>query len=158
MTATPQSQTPTGIDDDFELLNEQIEALKQLGEKEELDEGESYDFSIRWGAALAGRLRRLVYYSAQGMLSEADAWRFQSLCDELRGLSELIDRFDLAHPVFTDSPPAKAKRPKRHRGNSTVQLAARAAFASRMRKSFSGSLIPVRGLGQSGLRHVNATM
>jgi len=105
--------TAIGIDDDFELLNEQIQALRQLGDKDELEEGESYDFSIRWGAALAGRLRRLVHYSAQGILSEADERRFQSLCDELRRLSELIDRFDLAHPVFTDSPPAKAKR---HRG------------------------------------------
>jgi hypothetical protein len=110
MTATPQSRTPIGVDDDFELINEQILALRQLGEKEELEEGESYDFSIRWGAALAGRLRRLVHYSSQGILGEADERRFQSLCDELRGLSDLIDRFDLAHPVFTDSPPAKAKR------------------------------------------------
>ncbi|BBY08183.1 hypothetical protein [Mycobacterium noviomagense] len=110
MTATPQSRTPIGVDDDFELLNEQIQALKQLGAKKELAEGESYDFSIRWGAALAGRLRRLVHYSAQGILSEADERRFQALCDELRGLSDLINRFDLAHPVFTDSPPAKAKR------------------------------------------------
>lgn len=102
--------TPIGIDDDFELINEQIEALRELGRKEKLDEGESYDFSIRWGAALAGRLRRLVHYSAQGILSEADARRFESLCEELRGLSELIDRFDLAHPVFTDPSPAKAKR------------------------------------------------
>lgn len=101
---------PIGIDDDFEWINEQIEALKQLGEKEELDEGESYDFSIRWGTALAGRLRRLVHYSGQGILSEADEHRFKSLCDELRGLSELIDRFELAHPVFTDTPPAQAKR------------------------------------------------
>jgi hypothetical protein len=113
MTATPESQTPIGIDDDFELLNEQIRALKELGQKDELEEGEAYDFSIRWGAALAGRLRRLVHYSTQGVLSDADERRFQSLRDELRGLSELIDRFDLAQPVFTDSPPAKAKR---HRG------------------------------------------
>lgn len=104
---------PIGIDDDFEWINEQIHALKQLGKKEELDEGESYDFNIRWGTALAGRLRRLVHYSAQGILNEADERRFQSLCDELRGLSELIDRFDLTHPVFTDPQPAKAKR---HRG------------------------------------------
>lgn len=105
--------TAIGVDDDFELLNEQIEALKKLGQKEKLDEGESYDFSIRWGTALAGRLRRLVHYSCQGILSEAEERRFQALCDELRGLSDLIDRFELAQPVFTDTPPAKAKR---HRG------------------------------------------
>lgn len=105
--------TAIGVDDDFELIDEQIQALKQLGDKDELVDGERYDFSIRWGAALAGRLRRLVHYSAQGILSEAEERRFQSLCEELRNLTELIDRFDLTHPVFTDSPPAKAKR---HRG------------------------------------------
>ncbi|ORV07929.1 hypothetical protein [Mycobacterium celatum] len=92
--------TPIGIDDDFQLINEQIRALKELGAKNELAEGESYDFSIRWGATLAGRFRRLVQYSAQGILSEADERRFQSLCDELRGLSELIGRFDLAQPCW----------------------------------------------------------
>lgn len=105
--------TPIGIDDDFEWINEQIQALRRLGQKDEVDEGESYDFSIRWGTALAGRLRRLVLYSTQGILTEADERRFSALCDELRGLSELIDRFELAHPVFTDPVPAKAKR---HRG------------------------------------------
>lgn len=110
MTTTPQHQQPIGIDDDFEWINEQIEALKQLGQKTELAEGESYDFSIRWGTALAGRLRRLVYYSAQGILDEADERRFQSLRVELSGLTELIDRFELAHPVFTGPGPATAKR------------------------------------------------
>jgi hypothetical protein len=98
------------IDDDVDLLTEQIEALKRLGAKDELAEGESYDFSIRWGTALAGRLRRLVHYSSRGLLTDADERRFQSLCDELRALSDLIDRFGLAHPVFTERPPAKAKR------------------------------------------------
>lgn len=110
MSAEPQSAEPIGIDDDVELLTEQIAALKQLGAKDEVGEGEGYDLSIRWGTALAGRLRRLVHYSAQGRLDADDERRFQSLCDELRGLTGLIDRFGLAHPVFTDGPPAKAKR------------------------------------------------
>ncbi|BBZ14268.1 hypothetical protein [Mycobacterium branderi] len=111
--------TAIGIDDDFELLDEQIEALKKLGQKEKLAEGESYDFSIRWGAALAGRLRRLVYYRAQGILSKTDEQRFQALCDELRELSELIDRFGLAQPVFTDTSPAKANRRRGVRRSSS---------------------------------------
>ncbi|BCO36707.1 hypothetical protein BMW24_015535 [Mycobacterium heckeshornense] len=98
------------IDDDMQLLTEQIDALKRLGTKHELAEGESYDFSIRWGTALAGRLRRLVHYSTRGLLSDADERRFRSLCDDLRALSDLIDRFELAHPVFTERPPVKAKR------------------------------------------------
>ncbi|BBU23263.1 hypothetical protein [Mycobacterium xenopi] len=110
MSTAPRSQTPVNVDDDLQVVIEQIDALKRLGAKHELAEGESYDFSIRWGTALAGRLRRLVHYSTRGLLSDADGRRFRSLCDDLRTLSDLIDRFELAHPVFTAGPPAKAKR------------------------------------------------
>ncbi|HUH72385.1 MAG TPA: hypothetical protein VLZ05_28185 [Mycobacterium sp.] len=90
------------IDEDVELLTEQTKALKEFGEKDEeepISEGQRYDFSIRWGTMLAGRLRRLVHYSSLGLLSHADERRFHALCDELRTLSDLIDRFELAHPV-----------------------------------------------------------
>lgn len=105
-----ENPSPITIDDDVEWLTEQIQALKQLGQQDEVDEGEKYDFSIRWGTALAGRLPRLVHYSSRGLLDEADERRFQALCDELRWLSELIDRIGLAQPVFTDTPPVKAER------------------------------------------------
>jgi hypothetical protein len=48
------------------------------------------------------------------MLDDADERRFHALCDELRRLSHLIDRFRLAHPAFTDGPPATAKRFRPH--------------------------------------------
>jgi hypothetical protein len=108
-----ENPAPITIDDDVEWLTEQIQALKLLGQQDEVSDGEKYDFSIRWGTALAGRLPRLVHYSSRGLLEKADERRFQALCDELRGLSELIDRIGLAQPVFSDTPPAKAKR---HRG------------------------------------------
>ena len=101
------------IDDDVAWLTEQIYALKELGRKDEVDEDERYDVSIRWGTALAGRLPRLVHYSSLGQLSDADQRRYQALCEELRGVSGLIEHFGFAQPVFTDSPPASAKR---HRG------------------------------------------
>jgi hypothetical protein len=101
---------PITIDDDVEWLTEQIQGLKQLGQQDDVDEGQKYDFSIRWGTALAGRLPRLVHYSSRGLLDEADERRFQALCDELRGLSDLIDRIGLTQPVFSDTPSAKAKR------------------------------------------------
>ena len=59
---------------------------------------------------LAGRLRRLVHYSSLGRLDDVDERRFHALCDELRTLSHLIDRFRLAQPNFTDASPATAKR------------------------------------------------
>ncbi len=105
-----ENPTPVTIDDDVEWLTEQIEALKQLGQQDEVDEGKKYDFSIRWGTALAGRLPRLVHYSSRGLLDDADKRRFQLLCDELRGLSPLIDRIGVAQPVFTEQKPATSRR------------------------------------------------
>jgi hypothetical protein len=110
--AADMDQKPAAItiDDDVEWLTEQIAALKQLGQKDDATEGEKYDFSIRWGTALAGRLPRLVHYSSRGLLDDADERRFQALCDEMRGLAELIDRIRLVQPVFSSAPPAAAKR------------------------------------------------
>jgi hypothetical protein len=110
-----EKSAPIAIDDDVEWLSEQIRALKQLGEQDEVDEGKKYDFSIRWGTALAGRLPRLVHYSSRGLLDEADERRFQLLCDELKGLSALIDRLGLAQPKFTERKPAKSRRGPRLR-------------------------------------------
>ena len=47
------------------LSDKQIKALKQLGQQDDaepISEGQRYDFSIRWGTVLAGRLRRLVQH------------------------------------------------------------------------------------------------
>lgn len=103
-------RVPITIDDDVEWLTEQIQALKQLGRQDEVTDGEKYDFSIRWGTALAGRLPRLVHYSSRGLLGEADERRFQMLCDELRELSDLIDRIGLTQPILSSAPPGNAKR------------------------------------------------
>ncbi len=114
MSAT-QKPTRTGvdIDDDVEFLTDETKVRKELDEEDREDsvgEEQHYDLSIRWGRAMAGRLQRLVHYSSLGLLDQADERRFQSLCDELRALSDLIDRFDLAQPVLTDGPPAATKR------------------------------------------------
>ncbi|OBA80326.1 hypothetical protein A9W99_19130 [Mycobacterium sp. 1164966.3] len=112
----------TGVVDinaDVELLTEQIRALKELGSQGQVSEGQRYDFSVRWGTIQAGRLRRLVHYSALDMLTDADERRFQELCIELRSLSGLIDRFRLAQPVFTEGNPAKAKRYRAPRQSSS---------------------------------------
>lgn len=104
MSTTAQRPGPTGIDDDLELLAGQIAALSELARIDDVTEGRVYDFGIRWGAALAGRFRRLVHYSCLGALDEADERRFQSLCDDLRSVSDLIERFGLVQPRFTDTP------------------------------------------------------
>ncbi|MCA2243896.1 hypothetical protein JF781_16145 [Mycobacterium sp. WUMAC-067] len=104
MSTTAHKPEPVGVDDDLELLTEQVAALRELARLDDVPEGQAYDFGIRWGAALAGRFRRLVHYSCLGVLDDADERRFQSLCDDLRSVSDSIERFDLARPRFTDTP------------------------------------------------------
>jgi hypothetical protein len=104
-----ENPAPITIDDDVEWLTELIKALKELGRQDEVTDSEKYDFSIRWGTALAGRLPRLVHYSARGLLDDADEHRFKALCDELRGLSELIDRIGLTQPAFSETEPRPAR-------------------------------------------------
>ena len=91
-----------GIDDDVDFVTEQIGALHKLGERSEVDEEDVYDVSIRWGTALAGRLPRMAHFSSLGELSDADERRFQALCEELRTLAPLIERFNLARPDLMD--------------------------------------------------------
>jgi hypothetical protein len=109
MSATPSLvrgpiRAPVDIDDDVALITEQINALKELARTDDeapITEGQRYDFAIRWGTVLAGRLRRLAHYSSLGRLDDADVARFHAVCAELRALSHLIDRFRLAQPNFT---------------------------------------------------------
>ncbi|MEB4210550.1 hypothetical protein [Mycobacterium sp. 94-17] len=100
MSVAAHDGTPVSIDDDVALITEQIEALRRLGRRGDVDVDveEIYDLSIRWGTTLAGRLPRMVHYDARGQLGDDDQRRFQSLCDQLRELSPLIERFDLARP------------------------------------------------------------
>lgn len=93
--------TPTqriSIDDDVAVLTEQLRALRELGRHPHVDDEQVYDQSIRWGTALAGRLRRLSYYHDRGLLDDDAECRFAAVCDELRGVTELVERFDLARP------------------------------------------------------------
>ena len=103
------SRAAVDIDNDVELITEQINALKELARTDDeapITEGQRYDFAIRWGTVLAGRLRRLVHYGSLGRLDDADVRKFHALCDELHALSHLIDRFRLAQPNFTAARPS----------------------------------------------------
>ena len=107
------SRAPVDIDNDVELITGQIRALKDLAKQDDeapISEGQRYDFSIRWGTVLAGRLRRLAHYRSLGRLDETGERTFDALRNELHALAHLIDRFRLAQPNFTDAPPAKATR------------------------------------------------
>lgn len=110
MSATQNTpRAAVDVDNDIALITRQITALRELAKRDDeepISESQRYDFSIRWGTVLAGRLRRLRHYSSLGRLDDADVRRFHALRDELRALSHLVDRFRLAHPL-TDSPSAQ---------------------------------------------------
>jgi hypothetical protein len=110
MSAAQENRASVRIDDDIELLTEQITALKALGHRDEVDDDDVYDLSIRWGTALAGRLPRLVHYSSLGSLDGADQRRFRSLRDEFRSVSDLVERFAFPRPVFDDTPGRRTPR------------------------------------------------
>jgi hypothetical protein len=102
MNVAPKSSAPVSVDDDVEFLSEQLERLKELGaqnpDRDQMSDEDVYDLSVRWGTALAGRLARMAHYSSCGLLAEADQRRFQTLCEELREASPLIERFKLVRP------------------------------------------------------------
>jgi hypothetical protein len=112
MTAQPEHETAVGVDDDVDLIQRQIAALRALGQRGSVSEDEIYDFSIRWGTVLAGRVRRLAHYSALGLLAEADAAKFDALRQELNELTGLIDRFRLTRPRLAGdtTPPRRRLR------------------------------------------------
>ncbi|OBI30722.1 hypothetical protein A5711_22705 [Mycobacterium sp. E2238] len=113
----PESREQVSIDDDVEFVNEQIKRLKELAEQkgpaDVFGDEDVYDLSVRWGTALAGRLPRMAHYSSIGLLTDADERRFQSLRDELRAVSPLIERFKLMRPKLTDSSGEGAGRKRR---------------------------------------------
>lgn len=84
------------VDQLFDLVGQLRELAADPGSGP--DSGPVYDFSIRWGALLAGRLQRLAYYHGQGVLSPDDRARYAALCAQLREMSPTIERLRLAHP------------------------------------------------------------
>ena len=113
MTAQPEHETAVGVDDDVDLIQRQIAGLRALGQRGSMSEDEIYDFSIRWGTVLAGRVRRLAHYSALGLLAQADAAKFDALRQELNELTRLIDRFRLTRPRLAGDNAAPHRRLRR---------------------------------------------
>lgn len=112
MSMTTESPTPVSIDDDVDFITDQLGQLRELARQKDsddiFDDEDVYDLSVRWGTALAGRLPRIAHYSAIGALTDADERRFQTLCDELRAASPMIERFKLTRPDLADCPDARA--------------------------------------------------
>jgi hypothetical protein len=91
---------PPGIDRDIEMISAALEELRQLasGRKNAQDDAKIYDFSIRWGVLLSGRLERLEHYNRAGDLNQDQERRYRELRRELDEAAPQAERLDIARP------------------------------------------------------------
>jgi hypothetical protein len=94
------SSRVVGVDTDLDVLFDQIKQLRELaGDPDRArDSGRVYDFSIRWGTFLRGRLERLDYYYSRGTLTAGEQARYQDLRTELRLALPLVQQLGLGCP------------------------------------------------------------
>jgi hypothetical protein len=93
---------PPGIDRDLGMISAALEELSHLAsdEQEAQDSARIYDFSIRWGVLLSGRLKRLDHYHRTGELTENQEIRYQELREELREAAPRAERLGVARPTI----------------------------------------------------------
>jgi len=94
------SKGAPGVDADLDLMIAAVRALRELASDPDKapDGARVYDFSIRWGTLLHGRLERLAYYHGRGELTPQQQERYQELCAQLRHSLPLVERLGLARP------------------------------------------------------------
>ncbi|WP_443102785.1 hypothetical protein [Actinomadura sp. 3N407] len=86
-----------GVSEDLELLEAQVRALRELAGGER-DGTRIYDFGVRWGTYLSGRLERLEHYHRGGDLSADEHERYTALRSRLREVLPIIDELGLGRP------------------------------------------------------------
>jgi hypothetical protein len=91
---------PPGIDRDIYMISAALEKLNELASDSEKarDDARIYDFSIRWGVLLSGRLQRLEHYHRTGVLTQDQERRYHELRQELTGAAPQADSLGIARP------------------------------------------------------------
>ena len=89
---------PPGIDRDLEMITSGVEALRDLASDTEKaqDGARVYDFSIRWGVLLSGRLKRLEHYYQAEALTDDQVQRYRELRHKLKDAAPQIERLGVA--------------------------------------------------------------
>ncbi len=89
-----------GIDDDLSIINAAVAELCELASDpaSSKDGWKVYDFSIRWGVWMSGRLKRLEHYYRAGKLSESQKQSYRKLRRQLAESLPLIERLDITRP------------------------------------------------------------
>jgi hypothetical protein len=91
---------PPGIDRDIGMISAGVEELRQLvsDQQRAQDDARIYDFSIRWGVLISGRLQRLDHYHQAGELTRDQERRYGELREELRDAAPQAERLGIARP------------------------------------------------------------
>lgn len=98
---TERETVPIGIDADLSMIAAGIGALRELAsDPAKAEDGTRvYDFSIRWGVLMSGRLMRLEHYHRAGDLTEDQERRYRDLRRELRDAGPQIEHLGLGWPA-----------------------------------------------------------
>lgn len=98
--AEKSNNAPTGIEADLEMIFVELGTLGGLASDPEKsgDGWRVYDFSIRWGALMSGRLLRLEHYHQTGELAEGQERRYGDVKQQLQDAMPEIERLGLAPP------------------------------------------------------------
>jgi hypothetical protein len=89
-----------GVDADLSMVGSAIEALRDLAlDHEKAQDGDRvYDFGIKWGVLLSGRLKRLEHYYREDRLTEDQRSRYRELRRDLKDTFPLMERLGLGKP------------------------------------------------------------
>jgi hypothetical protein len=91
---------PSGVDRDLDMIFAGVEELRHLASEQHKaqDSAIIYDFSIRWGVLLSGRLERLEHYHGVGELTQDQESRYRELRHELGEAAAQAERLGIARP------------------------------------------------------------
>ena len=91
---------PPGIDRDVAMISAALEELHGLASDEQKaqDSARIYDFSIRWGVMLSGRLQRLDHYYQAEELTQDQECRYRELRRELKEAAAQAERLGIVRP------------------------------------------------------------
>ncbi len=92
---------PPGIDKDLSAVADGIRGLRELALDPVGSENSTrvYDFSIRWGVLMSGRLKRLEHYYRARVLTQEQERAYRRLRDELEDATPLAEGLGLGRPT-----------------------------------------------------------
>lgn len=93
---------PPGIDRDLDMISTALQELRQLAsdQQKSQDSARIYDFSVRWGVLMSGRLLRLNHFHRAGGLTQDQEIRYRELRHELKDAAPQVEHLGIARPII----------------------------------------------------------